>query len=163
MKYEYGFEYATRGVKPNLPSDDIEVCITWVGGLETVGPIGGFDIDWHNTVAIEIVDERYKQKTSDASASIANLLNAQAFIAAARKASEFSEHNVELADQADAILQAIIGNLKAERIPVEASFHLANAQNELNACTRLLEGDKKLADAVFCISEKLAGIRKGEL
>ena len=104
-----------------------------------------------------------RPQTIDASASIANLLNAQAFIAAARKISQFSEHNAELADQADAILQAIIDNLKAERIPAEASFHLANAQNELSACAKLLEGDKTLADAVFCIGEKLAGIRKGEL
>lgn len=104
-----------------------------------------------------------RPKNIDTLASIANLLNAQAFIAAARKISPFSEHNLELADQADAILQAIIDNLKAERIPAEASFHLANAQNELNACAKLLEGDKALAGAVFCIGEKLAGIRKGEL
>lgn len=96
-------------------------------------------------------------------ASIANLLNAQAFIGAARKSSPFSEHNLELTDQADAILQAIIDNLKSERIPAEASFHLSNAQNELNACKSLLAGDKQLADAVFCLSEKLADIRKGEL
>lgn len=95
--------------------------------------------------------------------AIANLLNAKDSIAAASKCSEFSEHNAELADQADAILQAIIGNLKAERIPAEASLHLANAQNELNACVKLLEGDKTLSDAVFCIGEKLAVIRKGDL
>lgn len=95
--------------------------------------------------------------------AIANLLNAKDSIAAASKCSEFSEHNAELADQADAILQAIIDNLKADRIPAEASLHLANAYNELNACAKLLEGDKALADAVFCIGEKLAGIRKGEL
>jgi len=94
---------------------------------------------------------------------IANLLNAQAFIVAARKSSELSSHNSELADQADAIIQAIIDNLKAERIPAEASFHLYNAQNELNACKSLLAGDKQLADAVFCLSEKLADIRKGGL
>lgn len=108
-------------------------------------------------------DFEKRPQANDASVSIANLLNAQVSIANARKSSEFSEQNSELADQADAILQAIIGNLKAERIPAEASFHLANAQNELNACAKLLEGDKTLADAVFCIGEKLAGIRKGEL
>lgn len=97
------------------------------------------------------------------SASIANLLNAQGAISQARKSSEFSSNNAELADQADAILQAIIDNLKVDRIPAEASFHLANAQNELSACKSLLSGDKQLADAVFCLSEKLAGIRKGEL
>jgi hypothetical protein len=104
-----------------------------------------------------------KPKASDASVSVANLLNAHVSIAQARKSSEFSEQNAELADQAEAILQAIIGNLKSERIPAGASFHLANAQNELSACAKLLEGDKALADAVFCIGEKLAGIRKGEL
>lgn len=108
-------------------------------------------------------DYQERPQNSETSVSIANLLNAQDFIGVARKSSEFSEHNAELADQADAILQAIIGNLKAEHIPAEASFHLANAQNELNACAKLLEGDKALAAAVFCIGEKLAGIRKGEL
>ena len=112
----------------------------------------------HNWPVVEM-----RPNSSAVSVSIANLLNAQVSIANARKSSEFSEHNAELADQADAILQAIIGNLKAERIPAEASFHLANAQNELNACAKLLEGDKALAGAVFCIGEKLAGIRKGEL
>ncbi|WP_396180194.1 hypothetical protein [Flavobacterium sp.] len=95
--------------------------------------------------------------------SIANLLNSQMFIAAARKASEFNGQNAELADQADAILQAIIDNLKADRIPAEASLHLANAYNELNACKGLLSGDSQLADAVFSISESLARVRKGEL
>lgn len=112
----------------------------------------------HNWPVVEL-----RPKHSDTSVSIANLSNSQAFINAARKISEFSSHNAELADQADAILQAIIDNLKAERIPAEASFHLANAQNKLSACAKLLEGDKVLADAVFCIGEKLAGIRKGEL
>lgn len=165
MKYEYGVEYPVSGKMPDLPFDvwvevNYEKLPPW--RMEQVR-----DALWqskaYNPIAFRVVDERYKPKSNDTSVSIANLLNAQAFIATARKSSEFSSHNAELADQADAIIQAIIDNLKSERIPAEASYHLSNAQNELSACKSLLSGDKQLADAVFCLSEKLAGIRKGEL
>lgn len=144
------------GENPYFWAEEIQ---KWSEGSAFEELIDSTDFQW----LIPVPPEKPQEKANDASVSIANLLNAQVSIAQARKSSEFSEHNAELADQADAILQAIIGNLKVERIPAEASFHLANAQNELSSCAKLLEGDKALADAVFCIGEKLAGIRKGEL
>jgi hypothetical protein len=121
------------------------------------------EITIKNAIIIEPPSITICGKLTPINTLIANLANAKDFISAARKASEFSGHNAELADQADAILQAIIDNLKAERIPAEASYHLSNAQNEINACKSLLAGDAQLSDAVFSISESLARVRKGEL
>lgn len=163
MNYEYGVKYDIAGIKPGLPDDVIVEVESRNFRYGQLAPAPAGQIKWKGVLGFRIVDERYKPKTNDAPASIASLMNAQGAINQARKSSEFNSHNAELADQADAILQAIIDNLKAERIPAEASYHLANAQNELSACAKLLEGDKTLADAVFCIGEKLAGIRKGEL
>ena len=59
MKYKYGVEYPTNGVKPDLP-DDVLVEQFWRGRwLKTVRACGDWR-SWVGTSAFRIVDDRYK-------------------------------------------------------------------------------------------------------
>lgn len=65
MKYEYGVEYPTNGVKPDLPDDvlvDFKSCQH--GGYNQFGPMAVNHFRWEYSSAFRIVDDRYKPATA---------------------------------------------------------------------------------------------------
>lgn len=90
--------------------------------------------------------------------AITGLHNAKRFTQRAIKSGALDDHSIELIDQAEAIMQMVLDNLKKQDLPPEFSYHMANAVNELQACTKLCSG--KLQESVFDLSaavEKLRG------
>lgn len=86
------------------------------------------------------------------------LRNAKRFTQLAIKSGALDDASIELIDQAEAIMQMVLDNLQKESLPPEFSYHMANAVNELQACTKLCSG--KLQASVFDLSsavEKLRG------
>jgi len=64
MKYEYGVEYPTNGVKPDLPDD---VLVEVQSGKFNFGELPEFPahrVKWENSTAFRIVDQRYKPATA---------------------------------------------------------------------------------------------------
>lgn len=57
MKYEYGVEYPTNGVKPDLPDD---VLVEQFFMNQWIGPLAFDKWSWGRVVAFKIVDDRYK-------------------------------------------------------------------------------------------------------
>lgn len=91
-------------------------------------------------------------------AAAANLRNAMTYAQRALKTGALNDHSIELIDQAEAIMQMVLDNLQRQDLPPEFSYHMANAVNELQACTKLCSG--KLQASVFDLSaavEKLRG------
>lgn len=64
MKYEYGVEYPTNGVKPDLPDD----VLVEVSVRNHYGFTGKFSVsermEWNATESFRIVDDRYKSATA---------------------------------------------------------------------------------------------------
>lgn len=58
MKYEYGVEYPTNGVKPDLP-DDVLVEVKDRTGLWDGSVLRVKDWAWGNAIGFQIVDDRY--------------------------------------------------------------------------------------------------------
>lgn len=86
------------------------------------------------------------------------ILNALSFTGLALKSGALDDHSIELIDQAEAIMQMVLDNLQKQELPPEFGYHMANAVNELQACTKLCTGN--LQASVFDLSaavEKLRG------
>lgn len=88
----------------------------------------------------------------------AGINNALRYTGLALKSGALDDGSIELIDQAEAIIQMVLDNLQKQELPPEFSYHMANAVNELQACTKLCSG--KLQASVFDLSaavEKLRG------
>ncbi len=97
-------------------------------------------------------------ETSILEIAIANIRNAMIFTVRASRSGALDDHSIELMDQAEAIMQVVLGNLQKPELPPEFGYHMANAVNELQACTKLCSG--KLQASVFDLAsavEKLRG------
>ena len=84
--------------------------------------------------------------------------NALVLTALSIKSGALDDHSLELMDQAEAIMKMVLDNLQKQPLPPEFGYHMANAVNELQACTKLCSG--KLQESVFDLSaaiEKLRG------
>lgn len=92
------------------------------------------------------------------SEAVTALFNAKSFTQLAIKSGALDDNSIELLDQAEAIMQMVRDNLYKQKLPAEFGYHMANAVNELQACTKLCTGT--LQTAVFDLSaavEKLRG------
>lgn len=90
--------------------------------------------------------------------AISGIKNAISFTKLSLKSGALDDHSIELIDQAEAIMRVVLGNLQKQELPPEFSYHMANAVNELQACTKLCTGNLQVA--VFDLSvavEKLRG------
>ena len=84
--------------------------------------------------------------------------NALVLTALSIKSGALDDHSLELIDQAEATMQMVLDNLQKQNLPPEFGYHMANAVNELQACTKLCTGN--LQASVFDLSvavEKLRG------
>lgn len=84
--------------------------------------------------------------------------NARSFLQISIKSGALDDQSIELLDQAEANMQLVLDNLQKQDLPPEFGYHMANAVNELQACTKLCSG--KLQESVFDLSaavEKLRG------
>lgn len=59
MKYEYGAEYPTNGVKPDLPYD-VVIRVKWKDAASTEGALKGTNVGWIATDSFSVIDERFK-------------------------------------------------------------------------------------------------------
>ena len=90
--------------------------------------------------------------------AVSGIKNALGFTALSLKSGALDDHSIELIDQAEAIMRVVLGNLQKQELPPEFGYHMANAVNELQACTKLCSG--KLQASVFDLAsavEKLRG------
>lgn len=97
-------------------------------------------------------------KMTPTEAAAASLRNAKSYTQQALKSDALDDASIELIDQAEAIMKMVLDNLQKEPLPPEFGYHMANAVNELQACTKLCSG--KLQASVFDLSaavEKLRG------
>ena len=101
---------------------------------------------------------QFISKLSPMETAVASIRNALEFTAISLKSGALDDHGIELIDQAEAIMRVVLGNLQKQELPPEFGYHMANAVNELQACTKLCSG--KLQASVFDLSaaaEKLRG------
>lgn len=99
-----------------------------------------------STVGFDFYAEAVKQNEPTPKESAeAGIRNAMSFTELAIKSGAIIGHNLELIDQANAIMQAVLDNLDSQPVPVEVSHRLANVVNELCACEKLCGGEIKTA------------------
>ena len=111
-----------------------------------------------STVGFDFYAEAVKQnEPTPKESAAAGIRNAMSFTDVAIKSGAISGHNLELIDQASAIMQAVLDNLDKQELPPEFGYHMANAVNELEACQKLCSG--KLHKAVFDASVAVERIR----
>ena len=97
-------------------------------------------------------------KLSPMEEASAGINNAMHYTGLVLKSGALDDASIELIDQAEAIMKMVLSNLQKEPLPPEFGYHMANAVNELQACTKLCTGS--LQTAVFDLSaavEKLRG------
>lgn len=110
------------------------------------------------TVGFDFYAEAVKQcAPTPKESAAAGVRNAISFADLAIKSGALDGNNLELIDQAGAIMQAVLDNLDRQELPAEFGFHIANAVNELEACQKLCSG--KLHKAVFDVSAAVERIR----
>lgn len=129
---------------------------------ETTYPFGrgcdGATIPASSAVGFDFYAEAVKQNEPTPKESAeAGIRNAMSFTELAIKSGAIGGHNMDLIDQANAIMQAVLDNLDKQELPAEFSYHMANAVNELEACQKLCSG--KLHKAVFDVSAAVERIR----
>lgn len=130
---------------------------------ETTYPFGrgcdGATIPTSSAVGFDFYAEAVKQnEPTPKESAAAGIRNAMSFTEVAIKSGAISGHNLELIDQANAIMQAVLDNMDKQELPSEFGYHMANAVNELEACQRICSG--KLQASVFDLAsavEKLRG------